>query len=1028
MLWHPVARGPLVLALVLLALLLLAGWATATGPATPPGGPRPPATAPLPGAALRPSVTGPPVGTWPTFQGGSDRSGFTSSDGPSQPSWAWLVNFASYAPAGTVAHVRSMPAIVGHEMIAADDLGLVLALNTSRNGSLLWKNEVGIEPTAPTVAGPVVLLGDADGGVTALNVSNGHYLWSRNFGGSINQSVLVENSTGIVATRTGVVAAFAVATGAVLWSTPLPHALINGAPAFDGRWVYVTTQSGNVTALNATTGAIGWTTGLSTPLVAGPVAADGVVLVVSSAPAGRMYALSPIRGAVLWNWSDAGHAGSGAGYLASPAVSSTTAYLISNGGGFFAVWLANHTTRWNSTPGQSFLDVGYPLTTPPVVTPRSVFLIDGLEQLDDLNPNTGALRWSAPIGTTSYCPAAIVGDALAYGDDQGNLYWVAPTHAAAWPVSGRVVTSHGAPLPNATVTVPAVALTMTGPGGGFELLLSNGTYAITAEAVGYLSQTQNVSVQGPTGHLTFVLAPVPLFPIFGSVVDRGSYRPLGGVTVRLSGVQYLAFASTVTSPNGSFEILGPPGEVYLSADPPDGFAGTSALVSVPSAPVRGVTLGLVPLGLLPSSPPWPGSLTAPLGSALLPLATIGLGTLGLGFWAVSYTRGRRGLSGRVLSPFGRRITMRLLLVPVQAALLLAILFIFGSMFVEALKDPLSPCPISAGACQSVLGQANCGWNNAACVLVSFGGGWGNYIVKVFTVQWGYDAFGQNFQPVTQMLSWWVPPSIELAVFALAISTLLAYPIGLVAGWNPDRPFDQGARFGSLVGLLLPTFLVILLMLGLLYQPFLNAIGDSPYGLTPSQQWFDAHGGQPSWIGLAGNTLPTGFPLVDALLHADWPFAGVVLAKTLLQATLIAIVYTAIFLRYARHVVAERARSLPVVSARSRGVSESTLLWRHTAREVLPVYVLLFGITLPIYIGTQAVTESLFNDVGIGRILLAEITNVQSTGFGISTGVQSTGNLYQVTIFLLFFLVLIGSIVSDAVAQWLDPRLGRGEGG
>lgn len=151
-----------------------------------------------------------------------------------------------------------------------------------------------------------------------------------------------------------------------------------------------------------------------------------------------------------------------------------------------------------------------------------------------------------------------------------------------------------------------------------------------------------------------------------------------------------------------------------------------------------------------------------------------------------------------------------------------------------------------------------------------------------------------------------------------------------------------------------------------------------------------------------------------------------LVKTLLQAGIIALVYVGIFLRFARHAVVERAQSMPILAARARGVPERTLLWRHAGREVIPVYFLIFGITLPMYIGTQAVVEALFSDVGLGRVLIVEMLNIQQSGFGFaSTAHNPTGNLYQVTIFLLLIIVLLASLCSDVLTHYLDPRLQRG---
>jgi peptide/nickel transport system permease protein len=704
------------------------------------------------------------------------------------------------------------------------------------------------------------------------------------------------------------------------------------------------------------------------------------------------------------------------------------AYLIGDGGGIFAVDLANGSLRWNTTPTWPYTE-GYNATAPPVITPHALFLVDGLMNIDDLNPLTGSFRWSGPVGTTTYCSPAVVGDALVYGDDDGTLFYVAPTHAATWPVTGVVRALNGSPIAGASLEVPSVYAASTGADGSFVLELANGSYPLSIQAVGFLSRTVPLNVSGPTGNLTYVLRPVTLYPVYGRVVDAGNDRGLSGVPVRLVGETYYVVSTAVSGPNGAFVIFGPNGTDYLTAAPPSGYEEVASSVVVAGGPTYGAEIALPPAGLIVSSPGWPGALTFGWGLGTIPLAALGLGAAGLGGWAISYQRARRGLGGQVLSPFGRRIVRRLLLVPGQALILLAILFLFGAMLPSAVQFPQSPCHVagqtSQNACEFWTGSSTCPWTQFGCVAASFLSGWWHLVVNIFTGQWGTDTFGKNTELVTQMISWWLPPSVELAIFALGISAALAYPIGLLAGWRPESPFDTTVRLGSLLGLLIPSFLVILMVFLAIYQGFLNAFGDTPYGTLPDLQWYGAHGGgPPSWIGLGGNTEPTGFPLVDAGLHEDWPFFLVVLVKTLLQAFLIALVYVAIFLRYARHAVAERARSLPVVAARARGVPERTLLWRHAGREVLPVYVLIFGITLPIYLGTQALAEAFFNDTGILKIVISEMTTLQTTGFGISVGAQPAGNLYQVVIFLLLLLVLAGSIASDAIAHWLDPRLAR----
>ncbi|MCI4360825.1 MAG: ABC transporter permease subunit, partial [Thermoplasmata archaeon] len=168
------------------------------------------------------------------------------------------------------------------------------------------------------------------------------------------------------------------------------------------------------------------------------------------------------------------------------------------------------------------------------------------------------------------------------------------------------------------------------------------------------------------------------------------------------------------------------------------------------------------------------------------------------------------------------------------------------------------------------------------------------------------------------------------------------------------------------------------------------------------------------------------PLVDGAIHGDWVLFDIVLVKTLWQAAAIAVVYVSIYLRFVRHAVTEAFREPNIVAARARGIPESTILWRHTGRRVLPMLVLVFGLTLPLYIGTQALVEAIAQDNGIGTLLIDQMSHTLQSGFGfraVSPG-QTPESFYQVTIFLLVLVVLSGELVADILARYLDPRLLR----
>jgi peptide/nickel transport system permease protein len=360
---------------------------------------------------------------------------------------------------------------------------------------------------------------------------------------------------------------------------------------------------------------------------------------------------------------------------------------------------------------------------------------------------------------------------------------------------------------------------------------------------------------------------------------------------------------------------------------------------------------------------------------------------------------------RTLNPLLRFLAQRLALLPAQLIFVLAILFVFGTVL-QAVWQHESACTLAGESC-------TCPWSNVGCSIGPFFIALGQFVVHTVTGQWGKTSYFAITAPTAQFFAWWLPNSLELAIASLGIAGVVAYFVGLRAGWRPGGAFDVGARSLAAIGLLIPAFFLIFFLLISTWTPYLQYMGDTPYGTLPGALWLDLHG-HPSWIGIAGTTSPTGFPILDALLHGDVPFAVNVLVRTLLQGSIIAIAYLAIFFRYARHTVAEALREPHILAARARGVPDRTLLWRHASRRFFPIYALVFAATLPAYIVTQAIAEAVYNYNGIGTLVM----------YNFSLGGANIVGFDQVAIFLLAAVVLGSTLVADLLSRSLDPRFRR----
>jgi len=345
--------------------------------------------------------------------------------------------------------------------------------------------------------------------------------------------------------------------------------------------------------------------------------------------------------------------------------------------------------------------------------------------------------------------------------------------------------------------------------------------------------------------------------------------------------------------------------------------------------------------------------------------------------------GPRGSRGRGVSGFWTYALRRALLIPVQLGFVLLILYSAANL----------PATFAKGRPGFLEGFSHFLVNN-------FNGNWGAPSGRLV----GFALVGHTW---AQVFAAYIPSSIQMGAFALPIAAALAYPVSLLAGWSPRQWLDTPARYLTLLGALLPVVVVGVLVYTALFFPFLNAFQDIPgSGLIPYPLWPGFIAGYPSWIH-EYVTSPTGFPLVDALIHHAWLIAEITFVKTVIQASVVAVAYVAVFFRHARSIVRAARDSAHITGARAIGVSERKLLWRYAAKGVTPTFFLIFALTIPQFLGILFAVQIAFNDTDcFGYLLFVNLGNLP---------------VMDALIFLIAIVVLVWTFVVDLIAVRLDPR-------
>jgi peptide/nickel transport system permease protein len=226
-------------------------------------------------------------------------------------------------------------------------------------------------------------------------------------------------------------------------------------------------------------------------------------------------------------------------------------------------------------------------------------------------------------------------------------------------------------------------------------------------------------------------------------------------------------------------------------------------------------------------------------------------------------------------------------------------------------------------------------------------------------------------PVSQLIVMRVPATAHLAVGALLIALLVAFPAGMVAATRPDSALAHALSGYTTLALVVPTF-----WLGLLLLLF--------FGLQ--LRWLPMSG----YVGLAEDP-------AQALQHLLLP--SITLAAGL----------SAILARLLKAALLEVLRNDYVRTARAKGLHTELILRRHVLKNALIPVVTVLGIQVGHLLGGAVITESIFDWPGLGKLILQGINDRDYT---VVQGVM---------LFLVSTFVLVNLVV-DLSYGLLDPRI------
>jgi peptide/nickel transport system permease protein len=246
--------------------------------------------------------------------------------------------------------------------------------------------------------------------------------------------------------------------------------------------------------------------------------------------------------------------------------------------------------------------------------------------------------------------------------------------------------------------------------------------------------------------------------------------------------------------------------------------------------------------------------------------------------------------------------------------------------------------------------------------------------------------GRSFMfstPAIDLLISKMPATMELAVAAMLIASVLGIPLGLIAGMNADNWMGKTIMSVSILGFSLPTFWVGLVLI----MFFSVELG-----------WLPSSGRGPTTV-LFG--IPISFLSWEGLKHLLLPALNLALFKL------------AMIIRLTRAGTQEALMQDYVRFARAKGLRPSRIIGVHVLKNIMIPIVTVIGLEFGSVIAFSIVTESIFAWPGMGKLLIDSINNLDRPVI-----------VAYLCLIVVFFVII--NLVVDLSYALLDPRVRIGD--
>ncbi len=252
-------------------------------------------------------------------------------------------------------------------------------------------------------------------------------------------------------------------------------------------------------------------------------------------------------------------------------------------------------------------------------------------------------------------------------------------------------------------------------------------------------------------------------------------------------------------------------------------------------------------------------------------------------------------------------------------------------------------------------------------------------------KWMWDMLHGDFgmsltwnRPVNMLLAERLPLTLIISLVTLFFVYALAIPIGIYSATHQYSVGDYSLTVLGFIGLAIPNFLLALILM-IFFNKFFNlAIG----GLF-SPEYLDA----PWSLGR----------IWDMIKHLPVPVIVIGTAGT------------AGLIRVMRGCLLDELRKQYVITARAKGVKERALLFKYPVRVAINPIISTIGWELPYLISGETITAIVLGLPTTGPLIYSAL-------------IRQDMYLAGSAIMILCFLTVVGTLLSDLLLVWVDPRI------